>query len=148
MTLLSLTSFLSAPEEKESGRQPGRPREGQLAFLGTGAEILATERNMAEARRKAEQLARHERDQAEKRLAYLTGLVGSEEDLWKKAADLAEAKQKKAYVEAVSLLKDLADLAKMAGNRADFQSRMDAFYTSQSRKPSLREMIYKAGLVT
>ena len=70
------------------------------------AEIRSAERKRIEAEKKARDLARRKKEEAENRKKYLESLVNKEGILWNKVEELIATKQPKRYNEAVSLLRD------------------------------------------
>ncbi len=79
------------------------------------AEVIAEERRKKKSEQAAREKARLERERADRRRKHLESLSGKESDLWTKADMLISTKQPKRYDEAVSVLRDLYDLADMRG---------------------------------
>lgn len=112
-----------------------------VAELRAQAETIRRRREQTEADRRARENARHEREQAQRRAAYLDSLVGKEETLWQKINQLITTKQPKRYDEAVALLKDLRDLADRQGKRSGFITKLEKLCAEHARKPALIERI-------
>ncbi|MGH7823760.1 MAG: hypothetical protein ACREQ7_01075, partial [Candidatus Binatia bacterium] len=108
------------------------------------AEIIAAERKKEEAERRAREKARRERAEAEERKKRLESLAGKENELWATVDRLIATKQPRRYDEAVSLLQDLHDLAKLQGKGRDFKFRMGALQRENSGKSTLMERFRKA----
>jgi len=94
-------------------RTDAAPADGvrRVGELMEAAERIATERRRMEAERKAREKARREKEAAAARQRHLDQLAGRDEELWEQVDVLAASKQPKSYDQAVSLLKDLRDLA-------------------------------------
>jgi hypothetical protein len=125
---------------RRSDERPGRTAGEILA----GAEIIAAERKKKEVERRAREKAMRERREAEARKKRLESLAGKENDLWATIDRLIATKQPRRYDEAVSLLQDLHDLAKLQGNGLDFKFRVGALQRENSGKSSLMERFRKA----
>ncbi len=108
------------------------------------AEIIAAERKKKEAERRAREKAMRERAEAEARKKRLESLAGKENELWATVDRLIATKQPRRYDEAVSLLQDLHDLAKLQGKGPDFKFRMGALQRENSGKSTLMERFRKA----
>lgn len=70
--------------------------------------------------------------------------MGKENELWATIDRLIATKQPRRYDEAVSLLQDLHDLAKLQGKGPDFKFRIGALQRENSGKNSLMERFRKA----
>jgi hypothetical protein len=68
--------------------------------------------------------AQRRREQEAARAAYLDGLVGREQELWRAVETVIEEKQIGEYDRAVQLLRDLRDLAGRTGQSAGFEARL------------------------
>ena len=90
--------------------------------------------------------AKREREEAEKRKKHLESFVGKESDLWAKVEKPIAAKQPKQYDKAISVLRDLRDLADMEGRSSEFLPRMSALYREHERKTALLNRFRKARL--
>ena len=110
-------------------------------------EALAAERKQQEAERRAQEKARRERAEAEARKKRLEALAGREYEIWSTVDKLIATKQPKRYDQAVSLVRDLHDLAEMQGNGRDFKSRMGALQRENSAKSTLIERLRKGKLL-
>jgi len=108
------------------------------------AEIIAAERKKKETERRAREKAMRERAEAEVRKKRLESLAGKENELWATVDRLIATKQSRRYDEAVSLLQDLHDLAKLQGKGPDFKFRMGALQRENSGKSTLMERFRKA----
>ena len=111
------------------------------------AESIAKDRRQRETEKRSRENAKREREQAEKRKKHLKSLIGKENALWSKIDVLIATKQPKRYDEAVSLLRDLHDVAMMTGQQCAFSSRMETLCREQARKPSLLDRFRKANLI-
>ena len=85
-----------------------------------------------------------ERAEAEARKKRLESLAGKENELWATIDRLIATKQPRRYDEAVSLLQDLHDLAKLQGTGPDFKFRIGALQRENSGKSTLMERFRKA----
>ena len=140
----ALSEIRAAGATRVGSRSSDRRSIGQLVAR---AKVIAEERSRKEAAQAAREKARREREQAEKRNKHLNSLVGKEGGLWAKVDQLIATKQAKPYDEAVSLLRDLHDLADMKGKRSEFSLRMSALYSEHTRKTALVGRFRKAKLL-
>jgi hypothetical protein len=124
----------------------------------SAAPVVAGGRTAGELRRRSEEAyekridrereaaaaeqARREREAALAREAYLDGLVGRQEELWRKIEALAETKHPRNYDEAVSLIQDLRDVA-LKGGDASFADRLTAFRATHLKKAALLARLNK-----
>ncbi len=143
---LRLRALRAIRGEGTSGRdsQTGGPRS--VVSIVARAEVIGKQRQKQEMDRQSQEKARRERAQAEERRKRLESLAGKESDLWVQVDRLIAAKQPKRYDEAVSLLKDLHDLADMKGTGPEFARRMSVLCREHERKPSLVDRLHKANL--
>ena len=111
------------------------------------AESLSGARKKEEAEQRAREKARREQDKAEKRKKYIESLAGKESSLWAKVDKLIATKQPKRYDEAVSLLRDLHELADMQGKNSKFSKRMSGLQSDHTRKSTLVDRFRKANLL-
>ena len=111
------------------------------------AEIITAERKKEQAEQRAREKARRERAEAEERKKRLESLAGKENELWATVDRLIATKQPRRYDEAVSLLQDLHDLAKLQGKGSDFKFRMGALKRENSAKSALMERLRKTKLL-
>ncbi|NDY72236.1 hypothetical protein DO021_00020 [Desulfobacter hydrogenophilus] len=110
-------------------------------------EAYTKEKDRQIAEQKAKEKARKEKEAAIAREKYLTGLVGRENEIWKKVDTLILAKKPKAYDEAIRLLIDLKDLAKKNNTTSLFKSKLMAIREDHSRKASFINRIDSANLL-
>jgi hypothetical protein len=125
---------------RRSDERLGRTAGEILARAG----IIAAERKKKEAERREREKARRERAEAEARKKRLESLAGKENELWATVNKLIATKQPRRYDEAVSLLQDLHDLAKLQGKGPDFKFRMGALQRENSVKSTLMKRFRKA----
>ena len=123
----------------------GRRGSGQLLAR---AEAIAEERRKKEAELAARTKAGQDREQAERRKKHLESLTGKESELWTKANDLIATKQPKRYDEAVSIIKDLHELAGTAGKDSDFLLRMENLVNEHEGKRTFVDRLRKAQLLS
>ncbi|MDJ0892932.1 MAG: hypothetical protein QNK18_17295 [Gammaproteobacteria bacterium] len=126
-------------------RASGPPRTA--ADLIERARALGEARRKKEAAKRARQRAQQEREAAKRRKEYLECLRGKETTLWSKVSELIDSRQAKGYDEAVSLLRDLRDLAEMQEDAAAFWARMTGLHEEHARKTKLVERFRKAKLL-
>jgi hypothetical protein len=125
----------------------GRSRERQrrtAAEILTRGETIAAERKKRDAEERAKEKARRERAEADARKKRFESLAGKENHLWSTVDKLIATKQPRRYDEAVSLLKDLHDLAVLKGKSGEFKSRMAALERANAAKGTLIERFRKA----
>ncbi|MGD0650289.1 MAG: hypothetical protein ABSA97_03970 [Verrucomicrobiia bacterium] len=125
----------------ESAGQTGNSHQRNVAALLARSETIRKALQKAEADRRACEQAQREREQAQRRAAYLDSLAGKEEDLWRKVEQLVATKQPKRYDEAVEILKDLCELAERQGARSGFTKKLETLCANHARKPTLIERI-------
>lgn len=140
-----------AVREIQSARSPGgdlldhkRRNVGQLAAR---ANAIAEERRTREAVARARAKARREREQAEARKQHIKSLAGKEDSLWSKVDAFIATRQPKRYDEAVSLLRDLRDLATIGDQSGAFAARIENLRREHARKPALLDRFRKANLM-
>ena len=127
-----------------------KPAKGPRRTAGqirARAEILAAERKRIEAEKKAHDLARRKKEEAEKRKKHLESLVNKEGILWNKVEEFIATKQPKRYDEAVSLLRDLKDLAEFQNRKDLFNSRVQDLVRAHLRKPTLVDKINRGKIL-
>lgn len=130
-------------------------RRGKLSFgpLRTAGKIIARSDTIAAARgRKAAEQhailkAQIERAEAEQREKYLNSFVGSEGSLWAKVEMLVAARHPTQYEEALTILRDLHDLAHMKGKSTEFSVRMAAFCHVHDGNTDLMDRLQQADLM-
>jgi hypothetical protein len=133
-------------EMNGSGQTVERPRRTAGELLAR-AEALASERKKKEAATRAREKSERERKEAEARKTRLESLAGKENNLWSNVDKLVSTKQPRRYDEAVSIVRDLHDLAQLKGKFSEFESRMSALRQTHSAKGTLIERFRKAGLL-
>jgi len=145
--------LVSEIRQRAIGEVRGAPPQ-PTASRRTAAELLDRARELGEARRKKEaaqrarEKARQERRAAAKRKKHLESLVGQEVRLWAEVHELIGTRLPKSYDKAVSLLRDLHDLARMQdGDPEVFAERMTALQAEHRRKKTLLERFEKAKLI-
>ncbi len=124
------------------------PGERTVGELLAAAEERRGRREEEEARRAAEKRALAQAKAAAKRAAYLSSLATRQEAVWADIERLIGTKQAKAYDEAVSLLKDLRDIAAQSGEADRFLTRLDSLRQRHAGKSSLMAKLAKVGLGT
>lgn len=117
-----------------------------VAELLERAEQRAEARHRREAEREARERARHEQEEAGRRAAYLDGLVGREDALWRQIEALVESRNPANYDAAVRALVDLRDLSSREGTSAAFAARLTQLRGRHARKPAFLDRIDRAGL--
>jgi len=131
--------------ETLSPHAPGEPaRTGAQLRMAAGEHKAAREEAEARARR-----TEQERLAAAKAAAYskhLDQLATRTEAAWQEVADLIETKKPREYDVAVSLLADLAALARRAGHHNSFTTRFLELRSRHERKPSLQDRFDNARL--
>ena len=132
--------------ERHGGVKPTRNRRRTADEIITRAEVLAAAREKKEAEQRTREKAARERARAEKRKKHLESLAGKESGLWAEVDTLIATRQPKRYDEAVSLLRDLHDLADMEGKSSDFSLRISELYSEHTRKTTLVDRLRKAKL--
>ena len=111
------------------------------------ARDLGDARRKKEAAKRVRQKAKREREAARRRKEHLESLRGKETTLWSKVHQLIGTRQPKGYDEAVSLLRDLRDLAEMQQDTGAFRIKMTALREEHARKTKLMERFRKAKLL-
>ena len=134
-------------ERAPSTRAPSAADRGRTAAdLLAAAEHRAETRRRREAAREAQARARREREEAAARAAYLEGLAGSEEAMWRQVEMLIETKRPADYDQSVRLLVDLRDLSVRQQTSAEFASRLQQVRVRHARKPSFLSRLDRAAL--
>lgn len=137
-----LRRFQASRGAPVSADEAATPRTAQE--LLDAAERMATERRRAKAEAAARQKARREREAAAARARHLDQLAPREEETWEQVDALVAMKQPKSYDQAVSLLKDLRDLAARAGREPVFAARLQGVRDAHAKKPSFLDRLRKA----
>lgn len=117
-----------------------------VAELLSLAEERTEVRRRQEAERKAAERARLAQERAAARAAYLDGLAGREEDLWRQVEALVETKRPTDYDRAAQLVKDLGDLAVRDHAAEAFAARLTGLRARHAKKPSLLARLDRVGL--
>jgi hypothetical protein len=107
------------------------------------ADRIAEERSRMKAEQQARERERREREAAAARQRHLDGLSGRDEELWEQVDALVATKQPKSYDQAVSLLKDLRDLAARDGREPVFAARLQNLRDMHAKKPSFLDRLRK-----
>ncbi|MGC1953163.1 MAG: hypothetical protein WA970_11455 [Gammaproteobacteria bacterium] len=136
---------LRSAEHTDRRNHSADPRS--VAELLARADAIAEARIQREAEQHARETAEREREQAKKRENHLKSLVGKEQELWTQVEQLIAMRTAKPYDEAVSLLRDLRDLAERQGVRAEYSQRVNALYREHAKKTALAARLRKAQLV-
>jgi hypothetical protein len=130
---------------------PG-PLASEAASRRTVRQLLdaAEKRNEAEERR-VEERRRAQREAAEKKHAaerqkHLDALATREAAAWREVESLIQLKQPAKYDEAVTLIRDLLDVARRKKRESEALDRVRALREKHARKPSLMERLDRAGL--
>jgi hypothetical protein len=107
----------------------------------TISELLAAAREVTKRRRE------RERQEAEKaRIHKLEEMAPKQPEMWDQVRALIEKKQTSAYDEAVTILRQLRDLAEHLGQLERFASRVQQLAEDYRNRPALRERLERAGL--
>ncbi len=133
--------------EIRGGAKPVKGPRRTAGQIRARADSLAEARRRYEAEQRARDKARREQEETEKRQKHLKSLAGKEEILWAKVEELIATKQPKRYDEAVSLLRDLRDLADLRGRNSDFSSSLNTVLTQHLRKGTLVDKVRRAKLL-
>jgi hypothetical protein len=108
---------------------------------------MRSERKKNEAEKRARENAETERAETEARKKRLESLARREKDLWSMVDKAIATRQPRRYDEAVSLLRDLHDLAELKGKGSEFKARMDVLQQVHSGKGALIERFRRAKLL-
>jgi hypothetical protein len=109
------------------------------------AGAYTDERKCIEAKQRAQENARRDREAAIAGEKHLDSLMGRESKLWAEIGGLVATKQPKCYDQAVQILFDLRDLDARAGVGA-FRMRLETFCELHARKSSFIERLRKSGM--
>jgi len=127
--------------------RPKAPRAGRtVGQLLAARDEITRQRRRRQAQERAEKQTRLAREAAAARAARLDTLAGRQEEAWRRIDALIATKKPKAYDEAVSLLKDLRDLADRAGLPDRFGCRFLPLRRQHASKGSLQRRFRDAGL--
>jgi hypothetical protein len=102
-----------ALESAHGTSPPSDERRRTAADLLDRAKVLGDARRAKEDEDRARKRAKREREAAKRRQEHIESLRGKEPKLWSKVYALIDTRQPKRYDEAVELLRNLHDLAKL-----------------------------------
>ncbi len=119
---------------------PGKKRRTAGELLADSEERRTARRRDA-AEREARERARREKMEILAREKHLDTLAGRQPEIWDQVEALIATKQPQKYDQAVTLLKDLWDLAARSGTREAFAGRLAVLRERHSRKPALLRRI-------
>lgn len=128
-------------------RAGGVPKPRTVAQLRAAAQQRAEARKRGKAARAAREQLRREREETQRRRRYLHDLAKREDETWHKVDVLIAMRRPQDYDEAVRLLKDLQELARLDGRSPDTRGRIQALYERHATKPSFLGRLRKSGLV-
>jgi hypothetical protein len=135
----------SAARRREGKANTSDQPQRTVADLLAARDATAEERRRQEAERKAREQERRAREQAAARALYLDQLARREASAWQEVETRIQTKQSKEYDEAVTLLKDLRELAERHGQPEEALTRIRQLRERHSKKPSLMERFNRAG---
>ena len=118
--------------------RPGASRSDEPRTAGQLAR--AGKERAAQAKRRASE------KQARDRARHLDSLKGKEEHLWRQADDLVSTKRQLEYDEAVTLIRDLRDLAERSDKTIAFADRLNELRIRHKGKTSFIDRLNRAGL--
>lgn len=124
-----------------------------VAPLRSAGELMEQAQVMKDARRekkateRARKKAQREREAAIERKKYIESLQNKESMLWSGVYDFIGTRQPKRYDQAISILRDLYDLAKLQGTMDEFRMKITALRNEHQKKTSLMERMHKAKLL-
>ena len=118
--------------------RPGASRSDEPRTAGQLAR--AGKERAAQAKRRASE------KQARDRARHLDSLKGKEENLWRQAHDLVSTKRQHEYDEAVTLIRDLRDLAERSDKTIAFTDRLNELRIRHKGKSSFIDRLNRAGL--
>ncbi len=121
------------------------PRRTTAQLLARADAIMKDRQRTKREAAERERITR-EQEQAEQRRRHLESLRGRETDLWTEANQLIVTKRPRNYDEAISILRDLGELAERDGAAPAFHQRMQALCRDHASKPALMEKFQKARL--
>ena len=134
-------------------RRESQPAGATPASTGrTAGELLAAAeaqraaREQAEARAKEEARARRAAEQAAIYERHLQDLTGRMEETWQQVAELTVFSKPKEYDKATQLLRDLRVIAQREDDITAFTARVRELRTLYAKRPSLIDLLDKAGL--
>ena len=91
--------------------------------------------------------AKREAAAAAAREEHLAALAARGNEPWKDVQRFVESKQPKGYEEAVSLLKDMQEVAFRTGDTTDFMSRVRQLCADHAKKAKFIDRVKRAGLL-
>ena len=121
--------------------------ERTVSQLLEEAERLRAKRKAAADEAAARERARKAAEAEQQRAAHLDRLAQRGEAPWNEVEKLVESKQPAKYDSAVTLLKDLRDLALQRGMSAQFALRVHSLVDRHAKKGSFRQRIMKASVI-
>ncbi|MFN8636570.1 MAG: hypothetical protein U0893_22200 [Chloroflexota bacterium] len=124
---------------------PSSPRRTVRQLL-QAAQARTAERKAQEAEAHRQEQKRRLEQAARAREHHLASLAGQEHSLWLQVEQLIASKQQKEYDRAVTILRDLRDLAQRAGTDSRFQEQVSALRERHHAKPSLMKRLDLAKL--
>jgi hypothetical protein len=133
----------SVTQNNKDTRTAERRTVGELVAR---ARFVAEERRRREAEKCAREQTLREQKEAEERKKYIESLVGKEDKLWADVNSLIAVRQARQYDQAVSLLKDLREVADINGTSSKFALRIDDLRHTHFRKTSLMSRLQEAKL--
>jgi hypothetical protein len=113
--------------------------------LRARAEVVAEQRREVLLAREAKERLRREREQTAVRDRHLSTLAKRQAAAWRQVEALVITKRPGDYDAAVTLLKDLREIAERKGRRAEFTERIRALHDVHAKKPSFLARLRKAG---
>jgi hypothetical protein len=116
------------------------------AVLRARAEESAEQRRQVIAARDAKEHALREREQAVARERHLITLSKRQTEAWRRIDALVATKRPGDYDAAITLLKDLREIAERKGRSMEIANRIRRLREAHAKKPSLLARLRKAGL--
>ncbi len=110
------------------------------------AEAIADQRGRLDAERALAAAARKEREEAEARERYLTGLAQREAQAWQQVDSLIATKQPRNYDQAVQLLRDLQEVGVRDGRSAEVDAHLLRLFLGHAKKQNFIQRLKAAGL--
>jgi hypothetical protein len=125
------------------------PREGggrSIAELTAAAKEHGEIRRREEAKRRAAEQARKQREAAVARAAYLDSLSGRENEIWRQVDTLLETTRAKDHERAVELLIDLRDRFNRDPSGSAYRSNLGELRARNAKRSALIGRLNRAGL--
>ncbi len=116
-----------------------------VSELNERARVLGKARRAREAKERDRKMIEQQREAERKRKAHIESLRGKESEVWSTIDGLLASTSSKRYVDTVSLLVDLRELAELQGTQREFQAMVNAFRATHDRKPKLIERMINEG---